>query len=652
MRVALKSLIACILLSLPVLTLAQSYETPYTGRPRYPDGLLTLRVGAGVNKYTGEFTDQSTGNVYSFHANYAVFPTLNIGLGAMFGTAGYHRRARRNTVSAYDFQFGTENNVLRETSFNSYFVELLFNFFPREYFNGYLLVGAGSTFFTPEDYNKEQVRIRPDNDHLAGLTIPVGLGAEYFLTRNFSINAEFRHQFLFNDRFDAFPSQELREKYGAPGDAEKDEADDAYFTLTAGVRLYLFENNDIDGDLLLNSEEEHLATNPFDVDTDGDGLTDYEEVRTYKSNPLVKDSDGDGLNDYVEVIKYRTDPTKGDTDGDGLSDGDEVLIHNTNPLNPDTDGDEIGDKEELGYGTNPNRYDTDGDGLSDGEEILKYKTNPLEQDTDGEGLGDYEEIMAYKTDPLKPDTDGDRLTDFEEILRYGTSPFFVDTDGDTLSDYDELKTIGTDPLKKDTDSDGINDNLDKCPLIAEVYNGFQDEDGCPDIAPRDPAIAEKGEAKPGERIRLSRSLVDTVRLKEGSIITLFGVNFEVDKDVIRPESFPILEENAKLFKAYPELEVEIRGHTDSDASDEYNQDLSERRAASVKQWLVKYGDVAEPRMTTKGFGESQPVVPNTDPISKARNRRIEFFITKFTPEKKAGELPLDTTRQRAVPPKR
>ncbi len=74
-------------------------------------------------------------------------------------------------------------------------------------------------------------------------------------------------------------------------------------------------------------------TDPLKVDTDGDGLSDGDEVLKYKTDPLKADTDGDGLSDGDEVLKYKTDPLKVDTDGDGYSDGDEIK-NKTNPLDP------------------------------------------------------------------------------------------------------------------------------------------------------------------------------------------------------------------------------------------------------------------------------------------------------------------------------
>lgn len=90
---------------------------------------------------------------------------------------------------------------------------------------------------------------------------------------------------------------------------------------------------DEDRDGLLNGQEATLGTDPYNPDTDGDGLTDGDEVQRYKTDPTKKDTDGDGIKDGDEINKSKTDPTKKDTDGDGTSDGDEWLIYGTDPNN-------------------------------------------------------------------------------------------------------------------------------------------------------------------------------------------------------------------------------------------------------------------------------------------------------------------------------
>lgn len=138
------------------------------------------------------------------------------------------------------------------------------------------------------------------------------------------------------------------------------------------------KNKDSDHDGLTNVKEKKIGTDPHNPDTDGDGLTDGEEVNKYGTDPLKKDTDGDGLNDGDEVHSYHTNPLKKDTDGDGLSDGQEVNKYHTNPTVADTDNDGLSDGEEVNkYHTDPNKADTDGDGYSDGWEI-KHGTDPLD----------------------------------------------------------------------------------------------------------------------------------------------------------------------------------------------------------------------------------------------------------------------------------
>jgi len=95
------------------------------------------------------------------------------------------------------------------------------------------------------------------------------------------------------------------------------------------------------------------------------------------------DSDGDGLTDYEEIYIYGTDPYDPDTDGDGLTDGEEVLLYMTDPLNPDTDFDMLSDGDEVYiYGTDPLNPDTDFGGVADGHEVLEDFTDPLDPSDD------------------------------------------------------------------------------------------------------------------------------------------------------------------------------------------------------------------------------------------------------------------------------
>jgi outer membrane protein OmpA-like peptidoglycan-associated protein len=113
-------------------------------------------------------------------------------------------------------------------------------------------------------------------------------------------------------------------------------------------------------------------------------------------------------------------------------------------------------------------------------------------------------------------------------------------------------------------------------------------------------------------------------ITEGKLVT-YGIYFDVNKDVVKPESYGTLKDIAAALNENPDVRVKIVGHTDSDGADAANLDLSKRRAASVKNELSKTFGIDESRMETDGMGESQPVAPNDSPSNKALNRRVEFI---------------------------
>jgi outer membrane protein OmpA-like peptidoglycan-associated protein len=284
------------------------------------------------------------------------------------------------------------------------------------------------------------------------------------------------------------------------------------------------------------------------------------------------DQDKDGLNNTTEN-EMGTDPNNADTDGDGLSDGSEVNRYLTNPL----------------------KSDTDGDGLYDGTEVKRFKTDPLRMDTDGDGLNDGDEFR-YKSNPLRSDTDQDGLNDGDEVSQYKTDPAKADTDGDGLRDGYEVHTAKTNPVKIDTDNGGVNDG-------AEVKRGTNPLDWRDDIA--------KG--------------TKTIILDPGKKVILRGIHFEFDQANLTEDSREILEIAYQALIDRPDVLVEISGHTDNIGSDEYNQDLSLRRAQAVKNWLEQRGVLSD-RMRTVGKGEMEPIDDNDTEEGRTENRRIEFYV--------------------------
>ena len=114
-------------------------------------------------------------------------------------------------------------------------------------------------------------------------------------------------------------------------------------------------------------------------------------------------------------------------------------------------------------------------------------------------------------------------------------------------------------------------------------------------------------------------------MKVGSKITLNNIFFDFDKWELKPESIPELERAVNLLKEYSSLKVEIWGFADSIGNEEYNLYLSNKRAEAVKEYLVEHS-IDEDRLTTKGFGESNPVAPNITAKGRQLNRRTEFHI--------------------------
>jgi outer membrane protein OmpA-like peptidoglycan-associated protein len=112
-------------------------------------------------------------------------------------------------------------------------------------------------------------------------------------------------------------------------------------------------------------------------------------------------------------------------------------------------------------------------------------------------------------------------------------------------------------------------------------------------------------------------------VKIGVPIILEGVTFETGKTDITPESVQILRSALKTLTTYPEIQVEISGHTDNVGNKKSNTRLSQQRAESVRDWLIERG-IDPARIVAKGFGSDSPIVPNDTSENKRKNRRIEF----------------------------
>jgi OOP family OmpA-OmpF porin len=104
------------------------------------------------------------------------------------------------------------------------------------------------------------------------------------------------------------------------------------------------------------------------------------------------------------------------------------------------------------------------------------------------------------------------------------------------------------------------------------------------------------------------------------------VNFDFDKSDIRPADVAELQKAIDFVKKYPGYQVSIEGHTDGIGSEKYNQGLSERRAAAVKEYLLQHGVPEAQRLKTVGYGKSRPIADNSTEKGRFENRRVEILI--------------------------
>ena len=249
--------------------------------------------------------------------------------------------------------------------------------------------------------------------------------------------------------------------------------------------------------------------------------------------------------------------------------------------------------------------DSDGDGIYDDADKCPDQKEDVDQYVDDDGCPDL-------------DNDGDGIPDEKDECPNDaeTANGVDDEDGCPETDEDGDGLVGsadecpTEPEDKDgfedgngcpdpdNDGDGIADADDQCPAVAETANGYQDADGCPDEVPA------------------------TVAKFTGAIK---GIKFKTNSAVIARTSYKVLSKAAKVLAEFPNLRVEIQGHTDDKGKDEKNLALSQKRAESVKKYLVKKG-IDESRLEAKGYGETAPVADNTTRKGQAENRRVEFKL--------------------------
>jgi len=253
----------------------------------------------------------------------------------------------------------------------------------------------------------------------------------------------------------------------------------------------------------------------------------------------------------------------------------------------------------------PKPGDRDGDGIADPNDkcpevpedrdgVQDEDGCAEDQDSDGDGVGDAVDLCIAEPE----DTDG--------YLDVDGCPD-LDNDGDRLADVD-----------------------DKCVDQAEDPDTFQDEDGCPDADNDADNILDVDDSCPNESgtptERGCPSRYKDVIVTNDKVVITQQVFFETNKTKIRAQSFELLNTVAQVLRDFPDIRVEVQGHTDDRGADKPNMKLSQGRAESVRLYLIAQG--IEPyRMTARGYGETKPIDSNKTAAGRAVNRRVEFVRT-------------------------
>jgi outer membrane protein OmpA-like peptidoglycan-associated protein len=165
----------------------------------------------------------------------------------------------------------------------------------------------------------------------------------------------------------------------------------------------------------------------------------------------------------------------------------------------------------------------------------------------------------------------------------------------------------------DSDRDGVLDDVDQCPNTP--FGEPVDAVGCP-LLPPPPACGDA----------VSGSVTSIEGCGVGDSIVLRGVNFDTNKAALTVNAKTLLDDVAEDLKRFPDVTVEVSGHTDSRGASEYNQQLSERRAETAVNYLVEAG-VSRDRLAAEGYGEDRPVADNETAEGQDRNRRVELRVT-------------------------
>jgi OmpA-OmpF porin, OOP family len=246
------------------------------------------------------------------------------------------------------------------------------------------------------------------------------------------------------------------------------------------------------------------------------------------------------------------------------------------------------------------------------------------------GAAEFRTLLGLVFSPEEPvpppDTDDDRVADESDMC--------PSLPGEASEDP---MMHGCPPVPSDADGDGIPDTLDACPRTPGEPSVLKRRHGCPKpldrehdgIADADDACPdEPGVESPEPTRRGCPVPPPKVTLEQAQIAISEQVQFETGTALIRDDSSALLLQVVDVLQRHHEIEsCEVGGHTDDTGTAELNRELSEARARAVMSWLVARGVEAR-RLTARGYGSSRPIADNATDEGRARNRRVEFLITR------------------------
>jgi hypothetical protein len=219
----------------------RAQETLYPQGDRYSADSWMFTASAGMTKYLGEFTDHHVGPSLQLGLLRPLSDAVDVGVAVSAGTLLFERRPRRHEVSAYLYQFGVQPEQLRVTPFVAGEAVVDASLYPAHYMTLRFSGGAGVTLFRPEDYAVGSTRVVESAEQLA-LHLHAGMGVETWLSRSLAITVSLRGVYFLSDRLDAFPSEQISERYlwpDNPSAARSSLYTDSYLALLIGIRLPL-----------------------------------------------------------------------------------------------------------------------------------------------------------------------------------------------------------------------------------------------------------------------------------------------------------------------------------------------------------------------------------------------------------------------------